>query len=189
MSIDRVSKYLTKLGELFQSSPLRNQAFQGFPTDDKSVAFCVAKDLIQDTLESWLCINERSQQTRSISAYIEFWGVLQTVVIQQDAIDEMHWAVVGSKLPQSIKRRPGWKSIRDIRNELAGHPVNSSFGKVRTSIARPMLSYCSAFVEKYETKTGKYSHQTILLKDHLESYYRVAAIAIYLIWRSMRTRW
>ena len=53
-------------------------------------------------------------------AYIEFWGVMQAIFIQQDAIKEIYEAVIGSKL--QISKQSGWWKVREIRNLCAGHP-------------------------------------------------------------------
>jgi hypothetical protein len=54
-------------------------------------------------------------------AYIEFWGVMQAIAIQQDAICELHKAVVGSR-PDKDQIGPTWKDLKEKRNQCAGHP-------------------------------------------------------------------
>lgn len=57
-----------------------------------------------------------------MQAYIELWGTPQALIIQRDAISELHHSITTQQLP----RRPpnsAWQQIRGLRNELAGHPA------------------------------------------------------------------
>ena len=190
--------YLERLNELFQDSPLRSTENQGFSTRDNAIAFCVAKDLIQDTHESLSSIGDSRRMKPGRLAYIEFWGTLQATVIQQDALNEMHRAITGIELSKrnlrpdyKICSQEAWTKIRETRHQLAGHPVHKSKGsrKMRTSISRMGLSATTAYIEQYDCVTGQTEHSFITLKTLIEPYDRLARLAIFVIYRAMRTKW
>jgi hypothetical protein len=72
--------------------------------------------LIQDTGESIQSHMKRGFSSDAWLAYIEFWGVMQTIFIQQDAIKELYEAVIGSKL--QIDKDSDWSKIRDDKSSI-----------------------------------------------------------------------
>jgi hypothetical protein len=58
---------------------------------------------------------------------LNFGGVMQAIVIQQDAIGELHDAVV--RKPPTVPSQSEWIKLRDMRNLCAGHPANQGYGK------------------------------------------------------------
>lgn len=100
----------------------------GFDTADRFVAFCAAKDWLQDTSESLLVHRERGFSDNPHLAYIEFWGVLQAAVVQQDAIKELHYAVTNEGQLPAGAVRPAWKELRELRNLAVGHPTKRRDG-------------------------------------------------------------
>ena len=104
--------------------------------------------LIQDTGEAvWTHMREGFSRD-PMRAYIEFWGVMQAIVIQQEAICQLHEAVV--RVLPTIPIGSAWKQIREKRNLCAGHPANSGRGKAprqRTYMGRSFGDYdCIKFV-------------------------------------------
>jgi len=82
--------------------------------------------LIQDTGESVQSHMKHGFSSDPWLAYIEFWGVMQAIFIQQDAINEFYEAMIGSKL--KIAKASDWSKIRDVRNLCAGHPAKRANG-------------------------------------------------------------
>jgi len=72
---------------------------------DDYAAYSTSMSLIQDTaeaVEAHLGVDFCSDPTR---AYLEFWGVMQAIFIQQDAIHELHLTIAGARPCRS--GRPG----------------------------------------------------------------------------------
>ena len=90
----------------------------GFSTGDQYQAFCIAKDQIQDTAEAMLCHRRRGFSPDPFAGYVEFWGVVQAVVLQQEAIREMEFAATGTR-PTGSSGVDG-NAARKIQNMLAG---------------------------------------------------------------------
>lgn len=184
------SKFRSHMHNLLQTR--HSEKHFGFPSGDTYAAFCVAKDLLQDTHEGWLDIRAKKIKSMSMARYIEFWGLLQAIIIQQDALNEMHLALSDQKLPKAITEKDEWKNFRQLRNELAGHPVNNVKQKkfrIRSSISRNGLTHSTAQVTKYDSQKGKSEIYFISLEGYIDSYYRYATLAVYLCYRSMRERW
>lgn len=107
----------------------------GFDTADQHLAFCTAKDWLQDTSEALLIHRRKGFSDDPYLAYIKFWGVLQAIYIQQDAISELNYAVCGQRLTQD-KQPDAWKAIRNYRNILVGHPNSKSHGETKDRTVR-----------------------------------------------------
>lgn len=72
------------------------------------------------------------------SHYLLVYGILQSLFIQQDAIRDLAEAL-GIELPESDL----FRSIRDIRNSVAGHPTKQrerSSNKSSNVISRPSMT-------------------------------------------------
>jgi hypothetical protein len=98
--------------------------------------------LIQDTGEAVWDHMQAGFSQDPMRAYIEFWGVMQAIVIQQDAIGELHDAIVGK--PPTVPSQSEWKKLRDTRNLCAGHPANHGHGRSprkRTYMGRSFGDY------------------------------------------------
>jgi hypothetical protein len=76
-------------------------------------------------------------------AYIEFWGVMQAIVIQQEAIWQLHEAVVGA--PPAIPSESAWKMLRKMRDLCAGHPAHRGHG-----VPAPQRTYMGRHFGDYD---------------------------------------
>jgi len=68
------------------------------------------------------------------------WGILPAVLIQQDALLELHWAIIDQEL-KPAKIGPSCMILRSFQNLAAGHPTPNDRGrkeKVRKSASRRM---------------------------------------------------
>ncbi|MFS8051547.1 hypothetical protein QD357_01840 [Rhizobium sp. BR 317] len=93
---------------------------------DAYAAYYTSMYLVQDTAEAVYTHMGRDFSPDPMLAYIEFWGVMQAIDIQQDAIFQLHKAILGST--PTIPHGSAWHKIRDTRHLCAGHPANRGHG-------------------------------------------------------------
>ena len=106
---------------------------------DEYVVYCVAKDTIQDTAETLLTHRQRGFTENVYARYFEYYGILQAVYIQQDAIWALHRLFVGNE--PNVSDKPHWNRIRDLRNDTAGHPVGRRRFLNRNAIGYDKVNY------------------------------------------------
>ena len=72
--------------------------------------------------------------------YIEYYGVLQAVYMQQDAIEALFNLLM---IPEKIDfaALPNWQKLRDLRNNTVGHPVGRRKRLNRNGIAYGCVNY------------------------------------------------
>jgi hypothetical protein len=124
-----------------------------FSSNDQYLAFCSAKDWIQDTAESILMHRERGFSNDPNSSYLEFWGVLQAVFILQDAIRELQYSLTGEKdLPsEALHGATAWLRLRNLRNDAVGHPTRRGGVPVKRCVTgRQPKSYDSITLTFYQ---------------------------------------
>jgi hypothetical protein len=156
---------------------------------DDYAAYSTSMSLIQDTaeaVEAHLGVDFCSDPTR---AYLEFWGVMQAIVIQQDAIHELHLTIAGARpiLPQ----RSAWASLRDIRNICAGHPADRSRAAPaaqRTFMGRSFGKYDRITYELWEAG-GRVRHPTFNLRRMIHDYDDEAGRILQNVLVTMKLRW
>ena len=96
---------------------------------------CSSMDIIEDmefALESYLAKNSDTPDLGE--KYLLVFGALQTLYVQQDGVKHLHDAL---DIPYTID--PSIKNIREIRNDVAGHPTNRKNKKE----FNPCSSWCS----------------------------------------------
>jgi len=129
-----------------------------FASEDQYFAFCAAKDWIQDTSEALLAHRTSDFSLDPFKAYIEFWGVLQAVFIQQDAIKQFWYSLTGAhELNPKPSQESAWDEIRELRNLSVGHPTYNRHSKTakaaketaRTVSGRQAKSYQHIQVSVY----------------------------------------
>jgi len=124
----------TKFRDLVNEPRLHRALFQD---KEKFNRTCSAMDVIDDVLFA-LNSYKSNQHDDQGTAYLEIYGVLQALTIQQDAVRELHSIIVGGSLNLEASY-PEVRAIRDIRVKAAGHPVsgkNSSHFIVRHSVGK-----------------------------------------------------
>lgn len=141
------------------SSAMQSHFFEA-QQEDAYAAYYTSMYLIQDTGEAIWTHMENGFSKDPMKAYIEFWGVMQAIFIQQDAIHELHSAVVGDKL--STVCLPSWNAIREKRNLCSGHPSKLSHGRPapqRAFMGRGFGSYNSIKYEVWDAHTRGRTHR------------------------------
>lgn len=143
-----------------------------FADDDAFAAFYTSKYLIQDTAESIGVHMATGFSANPHAAYIEFWGVMQALVIQQDAIVELYKSIFGTA-PMLAKPSP-WLDIRDLRNRCAGHPARNTHSSkgttLRSFMGRRFGDYEQIMYEQYDSATGTTAHPKVGLRKLISDY-------------------
>jgi hypothetical protein len=119
--MDKVLRAHSQIYDQFHGSKAGKDFFFQTAHADQHAAFYTSMYLIQDTAEAIRAHMQRGFSSDPLSAYLEFWGVMQALVIQQDAIKELHTAVLAA--PPDTKALSAWNEIRDTRHLCAGHPA------------------------------------------------------------------
>src|SRR6266404_3083855 len=136
---------------------------------DDFAAYYTSMYLIQDTGEA---VHQHMANDFSADpwhAYLEFWGVMQAIIIQQDAILELHRVVVGS-VP-TINPSSAWFRLRDTRNICAGHPARRSYGVAGTQRAfmgRSFGNYDRVTYELWDANMPNPTHPSFNLRHMIE---------------------
>lgn len=159
-----------------------------FANDDAFAAFYTSKFLIQDTAEAVSAHMQAGFSPEAMSAYIEFWGVMQALVIQQDAIAELHTAIFG--YPPALERRSSWFELRELRNRCAGHPANkrATAGTLRSFMGRMFGGYARVQYEQYNSATDEITHPTFDLRSLIQSYDAQAASVLSTVLAEMKRK-
>ena len=156
---------------------------------DDFAAYQTSMALIQDTgeaLEAHLGADFSSDPTR---AYLEFWGVMQAIFVQQDAIHELHLLIAGARpiLPQGS----AWASLRDVRDTCAGQSCQHSRAVAatqRTFMGRSFGKYERISYELWEAG-GRIRRPTFNLRRMIEAYDDEAGQILQNVLVTMRLRW
>ena len=156
--------------------------------DNRFAAYYNSMYLLQDSTESLRVHRKRGFSGDPHLGYIEFWGVMQAVTIQQDAIREVHKAITG-EYPDT-KSLPKWNEVRDFRHILVGHPAKRDRGSPlsRTFMGRDFGNYDAINFEKYEQGVGTSNHE-INLGDLLDEYDQEAGAKLLDVLQFMQGRW
>ncbi len=154
-------------------------------------AYYTAMYLIQDTGESVWAHMKRGFSSDPHLAYIEFWGVMQAIFIQQDAIKELYEVVTGSK-PQ-IAKTSDWMKIRDIRNLCGGHPSKRTQGVPATQRAfmgRHFGQYNNIQYELWDALAPRQpSHPVFNLSAMIKAYDAQGAQILHTVFCELAKKW
>ena len=138
---------------------------------EKYAAYYTSMYLLQDTSESLYVHRNKGFSNNSHEAYIELWGVMQAIFIQQDTISELYETVTLKKL--NTQCLASWQEIRHLRNKCAGHPAKKDRPKsspfTRTFMGRNFGDYTSLKYEQWEQGNGS-SWPSINLGELIDKY-------------------
>jgi hypothetical protein len=157
---------------------------------DAYAAYYTSMYLIQDTGEAVLTHMTRDFSSDAMQAYLEFWGVMQAIDIQQDAIFQMHEAVVGTA--PTIQSGSAWAQLRNTRHLCAGHPANRKHGvpaPQRTFMSRSFGNYDRIQYELWDASTGQTTHPVIDLRHMINRYDAEASAVLNGILSTMKSKW
>jgi hypothetical protein len=140
--MDQILAVRSNIYDQFQGSNAAQEHFFKADHAEAYAAYYTAMYLIQDTGESVQSHMKRGFSSDPWLAYIEFWGVMQAIFMQQDAIKELYKAVIRAELEPA--KESDWSKIRDVRNLCAGHPAKRDKGVPATQL--------SAMIKAYDTQ-------------------------------------
>jgi hypothetical protein len=146
--------------------------------------------LLQDSTESLFYHRNAGFSTNPHNAYLEFWGVMQAVIIQQDAIAEIFNVLTRRLL--GFKTLTSWEEARSLRNICAGHPVKKDRPKTepltRSFMSRNFGGYGSITYEQWQEGVG-ISHPQVRLGALLDAYSIEAEEQLAVAYTAMKARW
>ncbi len=166
--MDRILRARTAIYDHFHSSSAISMLG---PQGDRFAAYYTSMYLIQDTGESVREHMKKDFSDDSMSAYIEFWGVMQAINIQQDAVVELHHVVIDK--PPDIRRESAWRALRDIRVLSAGHPARRDHGLAapkRAFMGRSFGKYNRVKYELWDAETQQITHPVFNLRKLIDDY-------------------
>jgi hypothetical protein len=123
--LDKIGQRRDDIYNYFHSSSIYKNYFAAH--NEEFVAYYNSMYLLQDSTESLSQHRERGFATDALLRYLEFWGVTQAVIIQQDAIAQIYEVVFGK--PLDTKNLQYWGKIRELRNVCVGHPAKKALPK------------------------------------------------------------
>lgn len=185
--MDQVLAIHSRIYDQFHNSTAGPAFFFKEEHKEAYAAYYTAMYLIQDTGESVWAHTKRGFSPDPHMAYIEFWGVMQAIFIQQDAIKELYKAVIGSE--PEISEDSAWLKIREVRNLCAGHPANKG-GTRRTFMGRSFGNYSRIQYELWDAHADRQlSHPTLDLCAIIRSYDGEAALTLMEVLAAMAAKW
>jgi|SRR3990170_4171017 len=81
---------------------------------------CSSLDVIGDTEQAITAFEAGEFGDSTAGRYLAIYGLLQAIYVQQDAVDNL---CEGLGIPENIKKYPTLLQIREIRNDVVGHPT------------------------------------------------------------------
>ena len=169
-----------------------NQGCQNYFSDpaheDEHVAYYNSMYLLQDSTESMWCHRRQGFASDPHQAYLEFWGLMQAAIIQQDSIIEIFEVITGTEFDS--KSLVSWSEIRNLRNICAGHPAKRDRPKplTRSFMGRNFGGYESLKYERWEKGVGT-TYPNVKLAALLDAYAVEAEAKLGEILNAMHTRW
>ena len=191
--MDRLLNLRQDIYDHFHSPNIRSDLLLASGNRDRFAQYETAMLLIQDTGEALWTHMRRDFSTSPMAAYIEFWGVMQAVIIQQDALLELA-AALGAPKPSTGS---AWKAIRDFRNVLSGRPANKTSGRkplgaqstLRAFMGRQQKSYHGLTYELWDAHAERTTHPHVNLGAMIAAYEAEAADHLSEILGHMRRTW
>lgn len=188
--MDAVADRRIEIYDYFHGNKACQNYFFDKSREEEYVAYYTSMYLLQDSTESLWWHRHKGFASDPMHAYIEFWGVMQAVIIQQDGITEITRVMTGNKLdPKSL---PAWSRIRALRNTCAGHPARRDLPKTapltRAFMGRMFGGYDSITYEQWEQGSGT-THPQVKLGALLDDYAVEAEAKLADVLSAMRTRW
>jgi len=145
-----------------------------FPSVERYWAFCVANTNLQDSSDAIYAHRHSGFSADELHGYVEWWGLLQAIVIQQDAIIELHQAVSGGDtLKKRARDNRDWMTARELRILYAGHPNRQGSPVRRAVVPRQVFTWQAVETQIYDDLKGRF--ETVALNSIIEAYDRVAA--------------
>ncbi len=158
-----------KISNFFDNSENCQRYFFADENSDDYAAYYTAMYLMQDTCDA-LYLHRKKGFDKSVLGYIEFWGIMQAIIIQQDSIKKLYKVVTGNTLARIDNS--AWEQLRSMRNLCAGHAINKGQdGKQhRTFMGRDFISYECIKCETWNQSAMNTQFHKFKLSELLENY-------------------
>ncbi|MDO8772284.1 MAG: hypothetical protein Q7K57_26995 [Burkholderiaceae bacterium] len=189
--MNRIAVCRTKVYDYFQAHASCQNFFNNAVHKEEYVAYYNSMYLLQDATDSLGQHRKKGFSKDPLEAYLEFWGLMQALIIQQDCIAEVFEVLTGSKLDSKALGLTSWTELRTLRNICAGHPVKKNRPKsspTRSFMGRSFGNYDSFTYECWE-KGGARTHPQVKLGVLLDSYAGEAESQLNLALCAMQARW
>jgi hypothetical protein len=189
--MDHILAVHSKIYDQFHGSKAYDDHFSKKECAAEYAAYYTSMYLIQDTGESVSMHMKRGFLSNLVS-YIEFWGIMQAIIIQQDAIKELHEAVIGPKPTIRPESESAWMKIRNLRNLCAGHPAKRTKRVPtvhRTFMGRSFGNYDGLRYELWDAHTKQRSYPIVNLRAMIQRYDTEAAEILNNVLRELETKW
>ncbi len=188
--MQRIATSRDEIYNYFHGSGSCQKFFFAATQEERYAAYYTSMYLLQDTTESLMAHRAKGFSSDPFEAYIEFWGMMQALFIQQDSISELYEAVTGDPLKTS--NFSSWQSLRTLRNTCAGHPAKKDRPKTspltRTFMGRRFGNYSAVIYEQWQSG-GSISHPTVALSALIDCYATEAESQLAIILQSMKQKW
>lgn len=156
-----ISDLRQEIYDYFHSNAACQKYFFDAEHQEEYVAYYNSMYLLADATESLFQHRKRGFSTDPLVAYLEFWGVMQAVIIQQDSIAEIYEVVVKKPLDAKVMKLTSWIKVRELRNICAGHPAKKDrpLAKpfTRTFMGRSFGDYKTITYEQWQEGVGRTS--------------------------------
>ena len=190
--MDAVADRRTEIYDYFHSNASCQKYFFDPAREEESVAYYNSMYLLQDSTEGLWQHRERGFSTDPLIAYIEFWGVMQAAIVQQDSIAEIHEVMVGKPFDARLTNLVSWLKVRELRNICAGHPAKKDMPKAapltRTFMGRAFGGYNAILYEQWQEGGGT-THPSVPLGALLDAYAAEAEAQLAIVLEAMKRRW
>ncbi len=183
--MNNIRRLASSIRDYVNTSNLYDKYYKDNP--DKWNMLCVSMDTLGDTCEALLNFESEGIEGNFGERYLRLYGVLQAVVLQQDAIrcicESLAQLFPGLQtLCESLKppfRKPKtsldkWRDIRALRNLTSGHPIEMKRGKIvkRCFITRVSISSHGFRLVVYSATENKNEFEDIDLQKLYSGYKR-----------------
>jgi proline iminopeptidase len=188
-SMERLLRVREAIHDHFEHSSAGPEFFFKEQNRDRYAAFYTSKYLLQDTGEALRQHRGKGFSKEPPQAYLEFWGVMQTLCIQQEAICALYQAVTDRRLKP--RANSAWARLRQLRNQSAGHPAKRDRNAplARTFMGRNFGDYPAIVLEEWNAGTGQASHPRHNLAVMMDAYEKEAVGWLQRILEVMKQRW
>jgi hypothetical protein len=190
--VENVSRVRGEIFEYFQGHDSCQKYFFAAGRQHEYVSYYNSMYLLQDSTESLSSHRQKGFSKDPLLAYLEFWGVMQAAIIQQDSIRELFLVITGDELDARKQRLTAWPKVRELRNICAGHPAKSG-ERINRPLARSFMGrgfgdYAKMAYEKWEDGAGT-SHPRVNLGALLDEYADEAEEQLSIVLAAMKRRW
>jgi hypothetical protein len=148
----RIVNRRQEIYDYFHNNRECQEFFFNAAQEERYAAYYTSMYLVQDTSESLLDHRARGFSPNPHAAYIEFWGVMQALIIQQDSISELYQAV--SAAPLDVRTLNSWQAVRTLRNACAGHPAKKNLPK-NFPVTRTFMGHRFGDIQRLPMSNGR----------------------------------